>query len=48
MFRHGSSRLGFTLIELLAVISANAGGVNVSYLDGHVGRVYQQPKDRYR
>ncbi|MBM4025728.1 MAG: type II secretion system protein [Planctomycetes bacterium] len=24
------------------------GGVNVSYLDGHVGRVYKQPKDSYR
>jgi len=27
---------------------ATAGGVNVSYLDGHVGRVYKQPKDSYR
>jgi len=27
---------------------ANAGGVNVSYLDGHVGRVYKQPKDSFR
>jgi len=27
---------------------AEAGGVNVSYLDGHVGRVYKSPKDSYR
>ena len=27
---------------------AAAGGVNVSYLDGHAGRVYKQPKDSYR
>jgi prepilin-type N-terminal cleavage/methylation domain-containing protein/prepilin-type processing-associated H-X9-DG protein len=26
----------------------NAGGVNVCYLDGHVGRVYKQPKNSYR
>jgi prepilin-type N-terminal cleavage/methylation domain-containing protein/prepilin-type processing-associated H-X9-DG protein len=25
-----------------------ACGVNVSYLDGHVGRVYKSPKDSYR
>jgi prepilin-type N-terminal cleavage/methylation domain-containing protein/prepilin-type processing-associated H-X9-DG protein len=24
------------------------GGVNVNYLDGHVGRVYKSPKDSYR
>jgi prepilin-type N-terminal cleavage/methylation domain-containing protein/prepilin-type processing-associated H-X9-DG protein len=24
------------------------GGVNVSFLDGHVGRVHKQPKDSYR
>jgi prepilin-type N-terminal cleavage/methylation domain-containing protein/prepilin-type processing-associated H-X9-DG protein len=24
------------------------GGVNISYLDGHVGRAYKQPKDSYR
>lgn len=24
------------------------GGVNVNYLDGHVGRVYKRPKDSYR
>lgn len=24
------------------------GGVNVSYLDGHVGRVYKSPKDSFR
>jgi prepilin-type N-terminal cleavage/methylation domain-containing protein/prepilin-type processing-associated H-X9-DG protein len=27
---------------------ASAGGVNVSYLDGHVGRVFKSPKDSYR
>jgi prepilin-type N-terminal cleavage/methylation domain-containing protein/prepilin-type processing-associated H-X9-DG protein len=27
---------------------ATEGGVNVSYLDGHVGRVYKSPKDSYR
>jgi len=27
---------------------ANAGGINVSYLDGHAARVYKQPKDSYR
>jgi len=27
---------------------ASEGGVNVNYLDGHVGRVYKQPKDSYR
>lgn len=26
----------------------NAGGVSVCYLDGHVGRVYKQPKNSYR
>jgi prepilin-type N-terminal cleavage/methylation domain-containing protein/prepilin-type processing-associated H-X9-DG protein len=27
---------------------ATEGGVNVSFLDGHAGRVYKQPKDSYR
>jgi prepilin-type N-terminal cleavage/methylation domain-containing protein/prepilin-type processing-associated H-X9-DG protein len=27
---------------------ANAGGVNVNFLDGHVGRVFKSPKDSYR
>jgi prepilin-type processing-associated H-X9-DG protein len=27
---------------------ATEGGVNVCYLDGHVGRVYKSPKDSYR
>jgi len=27
---------------------ATAGGVNICYLDGHVGRAYKQPKDNYR
>ncbi len=27
---------------------ATAGGVNVNYLDGHVGRVYKSPRDSYR
>ncbi len=27
---------------------ADAGGVNVNYLDGHAGRVYKSPKDSYR
>jgi prepilin-type N-terminal cleavage/methylation domain-containing protein/prepilin-type processing-associated H-X9-DG protein len=27
---------------------AAEGGVNISFLDGHAGRVYKQPKDSYR
>jgi hypothetical protein len=27
---------------------AAEGGVKVSYLDGHVGRVYKSPRDSYR
>jgi len=27
---------------------ANAGGINVCFLDGHAGRVYKQPKESYR
>ncbi len=27
---------------------ANAGGINICYLDGHAGRAYKQPKNSYR